>query len=128
MENNIKRSLSIKELHETKQTERAEIFKQMGLKEVVRLKEGENYININIAENVKEIQTNWGLKYIYDLVEPADRVLMASDYLSRLILSVLAQQENGELNILKYVDNKGVKYKVFGVNDEVLQMDDATPQ
>jgi len=125
---NIKRSLSVKELHETKQTERAERFKEMGLKEVVRLKEGENYININTAENVKEISTNWGDKYIYDLIEPADRVLMASDYLSRLILSVLAQQENGEINIIKFVDNKGVKYKVFGANDEVLNIKDATPQ
>lgn len=118
-EENVKRSLSIKEMHETKQTERQQKMQELGYKENVQLKEGENYLEIDTSKNIKEIDTIFGLKYIYELKQPENKTLKASDYLNRLVLSRLAQKEDGKINIHKFKDGSKVKYKVLDANDAV---------
>lgn len=111
--------LSIEELNEEMNKEREQRLKELGYKESIRLQEGENYLNINVAEGVKKIKTIYGEKYVFELIEPKNKILMASQYLARLVSGVIATQKNGEINILKFLDAGKVKYKVYTATDKV---------
>lgn len=95
--------------------ENAENLKKQGFKPVFELKQGENVVDLSLVNPPKKVTTKWGDRYVYDLKEPADLSLMASEYLHSEIVSFLLDNNTTKLKIVRVGEEKNTRYTILPV-------------
>lgn len=86
---------------------------EQGYKEAIRLEQGVNDLVIDTGKKPEQVDTKNGKKWVFNLKEPEDRCLMASDYLYELVVKVLAQEKGaGAVQIVRTGEGTDTRYVV----------------
>ena len=96
------------------ETERAEWLVEQGFKKAVTLKKGENKLVLDLSDKPKQVTTKFGKnRYVLNLVEPADKCLMATAILYNQILQKVASTKSFEITLLRSGDGEDTKIELL---------------
>lgn len=105
----------IKTEAERLEAQRAEDMEKQGMKPLLFIEEGENNFEISRIVEPRKVDTKNGPAHVFELNHPAEKQLMASDYLYGVVIRQLAKQHDGRIRLLRTGQAKDTKYKCLEI-------------
>ncbi len=86
-------------------------LEELNYKPALVLNDGINEFEIDLSVRPREINTRYGRRWVFELIEPSDKCFICSDYLYSLVIQHLANNNaSGRMQVIKSGQGRDTRY------------------